>query len=278
VKVALLTCDQPWQRTLASRLAGDHELVLVVTDEHFTQKARVARALGMLRRPGELLRKIRYRAAVKSIESRDNRIYRDFFESRGALPFDASALDVLRSADISSGAVAERVARAGPDVIVVSGTRLIRPPVLELRTPIGMVNVHTGLSPYYRGGPCTFWSLYNEEPEYAGVTVHHLSPGIDSGDIILTARPELDVADGAASLDCKVVDLGHRLVLRALSLLAAGRAPRVPQWEKGRVFLHKQFTAGVRLGLEEKLASGLMARCLRRIREHPPILRTVDAA
>jgi methionyl-tRNA formyltransferase len=274
--VALLTCDQPWQRTLAARLAAAHELALVVLDEHFSQRARVARALGLLRRPGQLLQKLRYRSAVTEIESRDSRIYRDFFEARGAPPFANSAPDVVPVAEISGAEVAAKVAECRPDVIVVSGTRLIRPPVLELKAPLGMLNLHTGLSPYYRGGPCTFWSLFNEEPEYAGVTLHYLSPGIDSGDIILTGRPALEAADGTASLDSKVIDLGHRLLLRALPLLQQGTAPRVPQWEKGRVFLYKQFTPEVRLGLEGKLAGGLMERCLRRLREHPPALRTID--
>ncbi|MCU1282698.1 MAG: methionyl-tRNA formyltransferase, partial [bacterium] len=126
-------------------------------------------------------------------------------------------------------------------------------------------------------GPCTFWTLFNEEPEYAGVTIHHLSAGIDSGDIILSGRPQLAADDGVAALDAKVIDVGHGLMLRALELLAAGRAPRVPQWDKGKLFLSKQLTVEARLDLELRLAAGLMSRCLRRLSVAAPAVRVVDA-
>src|SRR5207342_2259683 len=149
-------------------------------------------ALTLLTRPSRLARKMKERAAVATLEARDAALYRRHFEQEGAPPFEGSAGRVTRARDISGREVARQLADVKPEAIVVSGTRLVRPPVLELHPPLGMLNLHTGLSPYYRGGPCTFWSLYNEEPEYAGVTVHHLTPGIDSGDIILSARAGLE--------------------------------------------------------------------------------------
>ncbi len=277
VRLALLTCEQPWQRTLASRLATEHEVSLVVVDRHFGRRARLLRALTLLTRPSRLARKMKERAAVAALEARDAALYRRHFEQEGAPPFERSAGRVTRVRDISGREVARQLADVKPEAIVVSGTRLVRPPVLELHPPLGMLNLHTGLSPYYRGGPCTFWCLYNEEPEYAGVTVHHLTPGIDSGDIILSARAGLEATDDLPSLDARVIDLGHRLLLRALRLLEEDRAPRVPQWEKGRLFLYKEFTPFVRLTLEDKLARGLVERCRRRLRESPPVIRTVEA-
>jgi len=184
---------------------------------------------------------------------------------------------VVQARDINAPAVAQEVNAARPDLILVSGTRLIRHPVLACASRFGMVNLHTGLAPYYRGGPCTFWALYNEQPEYAGATVHYLTSGIDSGDIILSARPEWSVTDGVASLDAKVIDLGHELLLRALRLLENGKAPRAPNWEKGRLFLYRDFTARVRLELEQKLRTGLLEDCRRRLGSDPPSIRTVEA-
>ncbi len=277
MRLAMLTCEQPWQRALAARLARQHELVLLCVDQHFSGEARLRRALRLLRQPARFAAKVRERAAIGEVERAAAQVYRDFFTQLGAPPFAESARTVLAAPDINAPEVAQAIAAATPDAIIVSGTRLIRPPVLDCAARYGMINLHTGLSPYYRGGPCTFWSLYHEEPEYAGATVHYITSGIDSGDIILSGRPALDAADNAASLDCKVIDLGQQLLLRALGLLAAGRAPRVPQWERGRVFLYKSFTVPVRLELEAKLRAGLMPRCLARLAEHLPDLRTIDA-
>jgi methionyl-tRNA formyltransferase len=225
-----------------------------------------------------LLRKLHERAAVAGLEARQMATYRAFFEVRGAPPFAVSGHSVIRTRELNSPGVVRAIESTYPDVVLVSGTRIIRSPLLDVKPSLGLINLHTGLAPYYRGGPCTFWALFNEEPEYAGATVHHLTPGIDSGDIVLSARASLDYTDSVASLDCRVIDLGHALVARALALLAQGLALRVPQWEKGRLFLYRQFTAAARLDLEGRLAGGLMERCLRRLREHPPAIRTVEPA
>ena len=52
-----------------------------------------------------------------------------------------------------------------------------------------MVNLHGGLSPEYRGADCTFWALYNGEPENVGCTLHYINEGIDTGDLIAHISP-----------------------------------------------------------------------------------------
>src|SRR5262249_24411641 len=214
--------------------------------------------------------------SVRSFERRDTLTYHNYFEEIGAPAFEQSARKVILAPKINSQEIADRIEALRPDAILVSGTRIIKAPVIDCKTRFGIINMHTGLSPYYRGGPCTFWTLYNEEPEYAGVTIHYLTPGIDNGEIILSGRPSLDAGDNVVTLDSKVIDLGHRLMLRALELVEEGRAHRVPNWEKGRLFLYKQFTRQVRVELEKKLQAGLMERCIRRIEEFPPAIRTID--
>jgi folate-dependent phosphoribosylglycinamide formyltransferase PurN len=277
VRIALLTCEQSWQRALAARLCARSELSLIVVDQHLSASSRVSRASHLLTRPLALARKVRDKLAVRSIEHRDRLVYARAFDRIGTTPFEHLAATVRRVREINSPAVAAWLGAARPDLIVVSGTRLLRTPVLNAPSRLGMINLHTGLSPYYRGGPCTFWTLYNEEPEYAGATVHHLTAGIDSGDIILSARAELSAEDGVAALDARVIELGHQLVLWALPLLEQGRAPRVPNWEKGRLCRYRDFSAQVRLDLEGRLAKGLMARCVDRIKANPVNLRTVQA-
>src|SRR5689334_19750475 len=56
----------------------------------------------------------------------------------------------------------ELAARLKPDIIAVFGTGLIRGPLLSAGR-LGVINLHGGLSPRYRGSDCTFWALYNSE-------------------------------------------------------------------------------------------------------------------
>ena len=44
-----------------------------------------------------------------------------------------------------------------------------------------------GISPYYRGTDCNFWALYDNNPHLVGATIHMLSKGIDSGEMLYHA-------------------------------------------------------------------------------------------
>src|SRR4051812_30955309 len=71
---------------------------------------------------------------------------------------------VVRVAHINDPEVVALADRLKPDVIAVFGTSLIRGRLLT-KGRLGIFNLHGGLSPRYRGADCTFWALYNGEPE-----------------------------------------------------------------------------------------------------------------
>lgn len=104
-------------------------------------------------------------------------------------------------------------------------------------------------------------------------TVHYRTADIDSGDIILSARAECSRADGVARMP--------RPSTRARAYVAHAAADRdggdsrIPDWEKGRLFLYREFTAKVRLELEDKIRRSLLERFLRRLAADPPSIRTV---
>src|SRR5689334_22991371 len=72
---------------------------------------------------------------------------------------------------VNDPAVTALARQCAPDVIAVFGTSLIRGPLLGMGK-FGIVNLHGGLSPHYRGADCTFWALYNGQPEQIGCTIH----------------------------------------------------------------------------------------------------------
>ena len=52
------------------------------------------------------------------------------------------------------------------------------------------INVHLGLSPYYRGSGTNYWPLVNNELEYVGATFMYIDSGIDTGKIIHQIRAD----------------------------------------------------------------------------------------
>jgi len=112
------------------------------------------------------------------------------------------------------------------DVLVLGGTRIIKPQIISIPSR-GTVNAHPGLLPWLRGSASVGWALYKDLP--VGATAHFIDPGIDTGDIIV--RRELPVfhIDTYESLNYRVARLSGELMAESLKLLANGEAPRNPQ-------------------------------------------------
>jgi methionyl-tRNA formyltransferase len=145
-----------------------------------------------------------------------------------------------------------------PDVIAVYGTAIIRPPVIRTARK-AILNMHTGISPRYRGTDTVFWPLHNQEPEWVGVTVHQLDEGIDSGPIIHIGRPEIDADDDDASLFAKCVVVGAPLYVDAIRAALDGTLAGEPQQlEEGRNYLGVERTVGAELRVRRLLRKGLL--------------------
>lgn len=72
------------------------------------------------------------------------------------------------------------------DCFIVFGSSYIKGQLMEILEKKRCINLHMGVSPYYRGSACNFWAQYDNNFNYIGGTIHFLSKGLDSGDIIKT--------------------------------------------------------------------------------------------
>ena len=53
------------------------------------------------------------------------------------------------------------------------------------------INIHMGVSPYYRGTDCNFWALYDDNPHLVGATIHMLTKGLDSVSMLYHAMSNI---------------------------------------------------------------------------------------
>ena len=81
------------------------------------------------------------------------------------------------------------------DVYIVFGSSWIRSPLVEFLMEHRAINIHMGISPYYRGNSCNFWALYDGHPDLVGATIHLLSAGLDSGEILFHTLPKPEAVD-----------------------------------------------------------------------------------
>lgn len=120
---------------------------------------------------------------------------------------------------------------AAPDLILSFYYRKILPRRVLDRARLGGMNLHGSLLPKYRGRSPINWVLVNGEKE-TGVTLHHMTPRADAGDIVAQRRVAIAPRETALSLSRKCAAETRLLLEETWPLIREGRAPRVPQDER----------------------------------------------
>ena len=77
------------------------------------------------------------------------------------------------------------------DIFIVFGSSFIKKDLVNFLIDHKALNIHLGISPYYRGTDCNFWALFDNNPHLVGATIHLLSKGLDSGQILYHALSEI---------------------------------------------------------------------------------------
>ncbi len=144
-----------------------------------------------------------------------------------------------------------------PDVIAVFGTSLIKGALLE-KGRLGIVNLHGGLSPHYRGADCTFWALHNGEPEQVGCTLHFIDTGIDTGHLIAHVSPEVKEDDDELTLFWRAVRDSAEVYAELLDRLERGEQFGQDQIEKGRLYQVKDRGLRHEQRLAEQVKNGML--------------------
>ena len=166
--------------------------------------------------------------------------------------------DLLQRAEhVNDRAVLDTVQRLAPDVVAVFGTSLIRPPLLG-QGRLGMLNLHGGLSPDYRGADCTFWALYNGEPAQVGCTLHFINAGIDTGALIAHVCPEVRDGDDELTLFWRAVRDSAEVYAEAIERLARSEPLGQRQERKGRLYQVKDRTWAAEREFARRLPGGVV--------------------
>jgi methionyl-tRNA formyltransferase len=122
------------------------------------------------------------------------------------------------------------VGELSPDVIVVASFPQIIPAKILASAKIGALNMHSSLLPRHRGVDPIFWTYWEDDRE-AGVTVHWMAQGVDTGDI--AAQESVAFERGMASRDLymRLALRGAGLLMRVIGDVASGNVVRIPQDE-----------------------------------------------
>lgn len=124
--------------------------------------------------------------------------------------------------------LASFVVELSPDIICVASMSQLLPKEVFSIPPYGAINFHPALLPKYRGPRPLFWPYYFMEPE-AGVTIHYIDEGEDTGDIIKQKSVPIALGMPGRKLVNDIIIAGAALMAEALGEISKGVAQRIPQ-------------------------------------------------
>ncbi len=248
LRIALLTGDGRRHKYVAARLAGATDLIGIVSEAK-----------------SELL------AKQESLLPDDQLIIRRHFAERDeaerrllgeCLDFPATEVCRVSHGTINAHDIFDWLQLLSPDFVLLYGSGIIKPPLLDSYRG-RMVNLHLGLSPYYRGSGTNFWPLVYNEPECVGATIHLAVEGVDAGAILAQIRPITENSDRAHELGTKTIMTALDSLPDILNFFAAGQlSPRPQDLSQGRTFRQRDFNARAVLTMLQNFEDGMIPEYL----------------
>jgi folate-dependent phosphoribosylglycinamide formyltransferase PurN len=202
MKIAVFTSNQPRHIALIESLAG-------IADEVFA----VQECTTVF--PGQVDDFFRKSPVMQEYFSRVMVAEREVFGGARFVPRNVRTLS-LKMRDLSSVPLLSLGEALGADVFVVFGASYIKGPLCEHLVSRGAMNIHMGVSPFYRGSSTNFWAMYDGRPELVGATIHLLSKGLDSGPILFHAFPPAEAVDPFVH-GMRAVQAAHRGIVEWIS-------------------------------------------------------------
>ena len=123
---------------------------------------------------------------------------------------------------------ADLVTKHRIDLLVSAATPGLVPRSTLTACPRGILNVHPGRLPQYRGCTCVEWAIFNDDQ--IGNSVHFMSEGFDEGAVVVVEDYVFTKQDRYIDIRVKVLAAGFSLLARATSdLMRTGNVIAVPQ-------------------------------------------------
>jgi methionyl-tRNA formyltransferase len=140
---------------------------------------------------------------------------------------EEKGLYILQPENLNDPDFIDQIQSLKPDLQVVVAFRKL-PEIVWNMPPLGTINVHASLLPQYRGAAPINWVIINGEKE-TGVTTFFISHKIDTGDIIMNQKVQINDDDTAGSLHDKLSFIGADLLLATVISIEKEDCPRIKQ-------------------------------------------------
>lgn len=174
----------------------------------------------------------------------------------------AGRAELFTADDLRNPAILKRIAELKPEMgMSVLFAYLLKRDFLAL-LPRGCLNLHPAYLPYNRGMYPNVWSIVEGTP--AGVTLHYIDEGVDTGNIVRQKEVSVLCTDTGESLYHKLEAAGLELLREAWPDIHKGNVVRVAQRGEGATFHKRADVAEIdEIHLEQSYQAEHLLRILR---------------
>lgn len=237
-RVVLLATDGVSTRIVFNALERAVGVAAVVIEEPVSRSQllrRRAQKLGWSR----VLGQIAFAMAARPLLAREARVRIETIIDQASLDRTPIPADRVQHVQTVNGDPCRSIlAGLSPDVVVINGTRIIGRRTLAA-VDVPFINMHAGLTPRYRGVHGAYWAQVEGRPDDAGVTVHRVDEGIDTGEVLAQARIPITGADNFETYPYLQIAAGTPLLVEAVrKALAKTLSSAAPLTDDSRLWSH----------------------------------------
>ena len=214
MRIAIYTSNQPPHLALIERLASVADEVYAVLECNTVFPGRIDDFF----RKSPVMQE--YFGYVQAAE-------RKVFGQVRPLPGNVHAMPI-RMGDLNRVSMSHCEPFLACDRQVVFGASYIKGPLCAALVEREALNIHMGVSPYYRGSSTNFWALYDGRADLVGATIHRLTTGLDSGPILFHALPAVQDWDGF-ELGMRAVEAAHEGLVESIQNGMIDHYQAIPQ-------------------------------------------------
>lgn len=174
--------------------------------------------LGIFKTFGQILFSVMIVPILKATsKKRVFQIKKDYQLDETPIPFS----QIRRIKSVNDQICISILKEINPDIVVVNGTRIISEKVLNAVNVI-FINIHAGITPKYRGVHGAYWAVAKNDIAHAGVTVHLVDKGIDTGGILFQELISITEKDNYVTYPFLQTGLGLQLMLKSIIDIKSG--------------------------------------------------------
>ena len=144
-------------------------------------------------------------------------------------PLSADRVYPLRAGDLNFITPDNISDALDADIYLVFGGSWIRGWLIDFLIENKAINIHMGMSPWYRGAACNFWASHDSNFHLVGATIHYIDKGLDTGGMICHVRPSIEGCSNTFDFTMKSVWSAHQALSSMIGTQDLFDLPSIPQ-------------------------------------------------